>query len=155
MPYLIDGNNLMHALLDAGDDLGRLALCSKLHQLLPADESVHVVFDGPMPPPGLARQIRETGLTVTYCPDTPADDVILREIERSSAPKRLRVVSSDREIRKAARARRCQSLTSEEFAKTLVFPTDAASPTPIEPKEKHLGLTDDETDGWMEEFGLK
>jgi hypothetical protein len=155
MPYLVDGNNLMHAMLDAGDDVGRLALCCKLDAFLPPDEPIHVVFDGPAPPAGLARQIRGSGVAVTYCPDTPADDIILREIAHSSAPKRLHVVSSDREIRKAARARRCQSHTSEAFCTRLSrehSPPPSAGPS--EPEEKRHGLSDEQTEGWLEEFGL-
>ncbi|MCH2135103.1 MAG: NYN domain-containing protein [Phycisphaerales bacterium] len=52
-----------------------------------------------------------------------ADDLIEARIAASNAPRTLTVVSSDRRIIKAARKRRCRSLTSEAFLRTLV--TDA------------------------------
>jgi hypothetical protein len=154
MPYLIDGNNLLHAALEAGDDLGRLSLCEMLARNLPDREDVHIVFDGPRPPAGLARQIAATGLTVTYSPDAPADDLICREIRRTSAPRRLRVVSTDREIRRAARSRRCLGTTSEAFLASLVRrPAPDPSP-PEEPPEKREGLPEGRSEDWMRAFGL-
>jgi hypothetical protein len=56
---------------------------------------------------------------VRYSAPHSADDVIIRLIERSSAPKRLIVVSSDRMILRAGRRRRCALLTSGAFLAQL------------------------------------
>ena len=49
-----------------------------------------------------------------------ADDLIAELVEKSTTPKRLTVVSSDHAILKAARRRKCATLTSEEFLQHLV-----------------------------------
>ncbi len=52
-------------------------------------------------------------------PHESADDVIVRMIAHSSAPRRLTVVSSDNEILRAVRKRRCPTLTAEVFLENL------------------------------------
>jgi hypothetical protein len=158
MPYLIDGNNLMHALADAGPQVGREALCRLLKPLLAQGETAHVVFDGAEPPPGVAAQIEQTGVRVTYAAEQTADEVILKWIAQDTAPKRLTVVSTDKEIRRAAERRRCKAVTSQEFAKKLLR-IDAAQrrPKPVRSPEsgaKQKGLSEQETRRWLREFGL-
>ena len=155
MPYLIDGNNLIYALADAGRQVGRGGLC-KLLALLPARESVTVVFDGPPPPEPMARQIEQTGITVQYSSGRPADEAIIEHIGANSAPRRLAVVSTDREIRRSARRRRCKSVTSEDFAILLERLTQPpAHRSPSEPPEKTNGLGGKRVDEWMKEFGFE
>ena len=155
MPYLIDGNNLIYALADAGREVGRGGLCKLLAPLL-ARESVTVVFDGPPPPAPMARQIEQTGITVQYSSHRPADEAIIEHIQANSAPRRLAVVSTDREIRKSARRRRCKSVTSEDFAillEKLARPSTRRSPS--EPPEKTDGLGGKHVADWMKEFGFE
>ena len=158
MPYLIDGNNLSFALDEMGLAVGREGLCKLLTLLLPEDPKVHVVFDGPPPPAGHAQQIDLIGIQVTYAHPHSADDLILESIAADSAPRRLNVISSDREIRTAARRRRCPSTSSQDFARKLLALHRAArqpEPTPdTEPTEKQTGLTDEQTRQWLDEFGL-
>ena len=156
MPYLIDGNNLIHAFAAIVDDVGRLGLCERLARLAETGHRVTVVFDGPRGPAGLAAQIDRLGLNVQYCPDGPADDVIIAYLKSDSAPRRLTVVSSDREIRKSARARRCTDITSEAFAQWLteLLSASPGRPGPREPSEKRDGLSPDQTQEWLNEFGL-
>ena len=155
MPYLIDGNNLIYALADAGRQVGRSGLCNLLMPLLTGG-TVTTVFDGPPPPGQMVRQIEQTGITVKYSSDRPADEVIIEHIQANSAPRRLTVVSTDREIRQAARRRRCQSVTSQDFA--ILLEKLAQAPTqrsPSEPPEKTDGLGGKHVDGWMKEFGFE
>jgi hypothetical protein len=51
--------------------------------------------------------------------DRTADDVIAQIIRRSSSPRRLTVISSDRAVLREARRRRCGTLRSEEFLEQL------------------------------------
>ena len=157
MPFLIDGNNLMHAMAAAGKDVGREGLCRLLAPLVTAGQPVHTVFDGPAPPAGVANQIATTGVEVEFSLGRPADKLILKAIAADSAPKRLTVVSTDREIRAAARKRRCKGITSEAFAADLMQlnvapPRDSG---PAEPHEKRHGLTPDQTRHWLREFGFE
>lgn len=153
MPVLIDGNNLIFAL---SDSVGRSGLCDKLSPLLEKEPQICVVFDGPPPPGGLASQIEETGIEVRYSAGRTADEVIMELISAHTAPRRLTVVSSDREIRKAARRRRCVVLTSPQFARQL---QQEEHPRPLppshEPKEKQRGLTGQQSREWLKEFGLE
>ncbi len=154
-PYLIDGNNLIFALADTGRQVGRAGLCKLLIPLLDRG-SVTTVFDGPPPPGAMAKQIELTGVTVHYSSGRTADEVIIEQIQANSAPRRLTVVSTDREIRQAARRRRCISVKSEDFA-ILLNKLAEAPPrrTQSEPREKIDGLNGKHVEEWMKEFGYE
>lgn len=159
MPYLVDGNNLMHALAAAGHDVGREGLCRLLVPLVQQGQRVRVIYDGAPPPEGLAAQIAQTGVEVLYSGRASADDLLVREMHADSAPRLLTVVTSDREVRRAAEKRRCKLIGSEEFARKLLN-IDAAlrarkAGRPIEPKQKHKGLSSREVDFWLREFGFE
>lgn len=152
MPYLIDGNNLMHAV---GADVGRTGLCKLLGPLVEAGQRVCVVFDGSSPPPGMAQQIDDTSIEAYYSGKRTADEVICERIAADSAPRRLVVVSSDRQIRAAAHRRRCVRLTSAEFAASLERLVEARHRRhQTEPVEKRLGLSEEQLEEWLREFGL-
>ncbi len=159
MPYLIDGNNLMPALADAGPDLGRESLCRMLQPLLQQGGLVRVVFDGSAPPAGLAAQIEQTGVKAIYAGQQTADAVILKWIAQDTAPKLLTVVSTDKEIRRAAERRRCKAVTSQEFALKLIHINAALqkpkTPRSAESKGKQKGLSEQETRRWLKEFGFE
>lgn len=155
MPFLIDGNNLIHALAEVDRSVERLGLCMMLRPLIDRGERVEVVFDGPAPPKGLSEQIDQTGAIVRYSPAAPADEDIIGTLRAHSAPRRLVVVSSDREIRTAARARRCRWSSAEDFARKLVDLQHAPRPAePAEPRAKQAGLDDEQRKFWYRQFGL-
>ncbi|MCE5327793.1 MAG: NYN domain-containing protein [Planctomycetaceae bacterium] len=153
MPFLIDANNLMHALASAGVLVGREGL-AKLLAPLALKDRVHVVFDGARPPLHVAQQIDAAGVQSTFCPAGPADAMIIKAIALDSAPRRLTVVSTDHEIRAAAHHRRCIVITSEDFAAALVHSGTPAAAEEDEPQEKTKGLTQAQTRAWLKEFGL-
>jgi len=158
MPYLIDGNNLIFALAEVGPEVNRVGLCELLAGLVTAGQKVRVVFDGPPPAPPGGQRIAETGVTATFCPAGPADSEIIAAIESDSAPRLLTVVSSDRQIRRAAAKRKCVSVTSEEFARRLSQMLRVAGEPAGgggEPHEKRNGLTADDIRRWLDEFGLE
>jgi len=158
MPHLIDGNNLMHALAGAGIDVNRSALCRLLSVLSSGGERVCVVFDGPPPSPYAPASADHTGVEVDYAPGRSADDIVIEHVNASSAPRRLTVVSTDLEIRRAGRRRRCKVITSEEFAQTLLSMVRSAAqpsrPAAREPREKREGIDGRQARSWLEEFGL-
>jgi predicted RNA-binding protein with PIN domain len=157
MPYLIDGNNLMHAAAERGLPADRLGLCEVLAELLlRAGERVAVIFDGPEPSASEARAIDRTGIEVAYSGHKAADRLILAAIGADTAPRRLTVVSTDREIRSAARKRRCRCVTSEDFAVELRRSRNGDPPSDksSEPDEKRQGLSEEQTRKWLEEFGF-
>jgi hypothetical protein len=156
MPLLLDGNNVLHALAGEGLDATRLALCNYLRETFANRDDVHVVFDGPSRGGPRAQDFIPHGIRLTYSGGTPADQLVIRAIEVDSAPRRLTVVSTDRQIRAAARRRRCASLTSEEFSERLRTEIERPSPAaPPEPPEKREGLSPEQTESWLEEFGIE
>lgn len=154
MPFLIDGNNLFHALRKAGIDAGRGKICEMLAPLAVGKETVTVVFDGRRPRGwGVPEDTRQR-VEILFSDAATADDLILDRIEDNTAPKRLVVVSTDRRIRQAARRRRCRIVLSEDFIALLLAASEPAPPRPREPGEKYRGLTEEESQRWLEEFGL-
>jgi hypothetical protein len=157
MPWLVDGNNLLHALTDLEPEAGRMRLC-RLLALLPEPSRLCVVFDGPAPPGRLAEQFSGTGIEVIFSGPKEADEIIMDRITANTAPRRLNVVSTDREIRKAARRRRCRDIRSDEFARRLVHRERRLASGPehaAEPRQKREGLSPEETKRWLREFGLQ
>ncbi len=110
MPLLIDGYNLLYATGIVGRGSGpgglersRLALLNFLaHSLDPADlPHTTVVFDAHDAPAGLPRTVGHGGLNVRYAAGYESADALIAELIRAeSAPRRLVVVSSDREIQR-------------------------------------------------------
>ena len=84
-----------------------------------------------------------------------ADDVIIKMINKSSGPRDLTVVSSDRAIRSAAKRRGCKVITSGTFVRSASdeLVRDKKKKR-LEPAEKQKGLSREETDQWLSEFGL-
>ncbi|MCK4275127.1 MAG: NYN domain-containing protein [Phycisphaerae bacterium] len=154
VPYLIDGNNLLYALKAAGLELGRAGLCSLLAMLTARSERVSVIFDGPAAPGPPDSHTGE--IDVAYSYGRSADELITQRIAADTAPRRLSVVSTDRQIRRAARRRRCKIVRSEDFAKLLIRLAEAPPKAPpAEPPEKRRGLSPGEADKWLKEFGLE
>ncbi|UCF15378.1 MAG: NYN domain-containing protein [Phycisphaerales bacterium] len=85
---------------------------------------------------------------------TDTDTVIEDKISVSTAPKRLTIVSSDRRLQKAARARKATSIKAEVFWADLQKQLSQKRATK-EPAAKHRGLSTGETKKWLEYFGLE
>ncbi|MFQ5885843.1 MAG: hypothetical protein ACE5II_01270, partial [Anaerolineae bacterium] len=64
-------------------------------------------------------------------------------------PKGLTIVSSDREVRRAARARRAKMMTAQRFARMLSRPEGLPF---TEPTVKEKGLSSSEVKEWMAIF---
>ncbi len=160
VPVVIDGNNLLHA-ARAAEALsplliGRSMLCDALGRWAEkCNERVCVVFDGPAPNAALARQIGHRAVDVRYSGvGVQADAVVAQIVEADSAARRLVVVSSDRAVIHAAKRRRARPVRSEDF--WVKVRADLARPPPraAEPREKEAGLSPDDAQQWLDEFGL-
>jgi predicted RNA-binding protein with PIN domain len=127
MAYLIDGYNLMHAMVDVRprlrpDELQRLRqrflndLARRLGPL--AASQTTVVFDASRAPASGTKAGRHQGMTIRFAPD--ADDWIESALDARGSPKPgWVVVSSDRRIREAARRKRVASQTTDQFLNGL------------------------------------
>jgi predicted RNA-binding protein with PIN domain len=164
---IIDGYNLMHAWGLARKrygpgDLERLRE-RFLHQLanrLAEDDRSRttVVFDAGSEAPSdiPTEQTYKTMRIVFARRDDDADARIERLVKEHSAPRQIRVVSSDRRLQSAARRRKGQFVSSEQFLLELENhpPPENAAETSQELKSKSTGeLTESEIAEWLELFG--
>lgn len=135
MPYLIDANNLAHALFRAGQ-AGKLELLEeenfdqRLIEIIKKwisrysrdnkKKRVTLVFEGT---DTMGDKIIEENLTIIRAPRDDyyksADDKIIELIENEDKPEQLVVISDDREILQAAEEAGCQIKKASYFAKIL------------------------------------
>ena len=159
MPYFFDGYNLYHALRKVSEEFQSLTphlMCELIAQdMAHLRDKASVVFDG-HPLRGQFDEGMTIGaVTIVHSrSESDADTVLENMIQKNTAPRHLTVVSSDHRIKKAARRRRAQSLTSqdyiEEFFKRLAKPPRQ----PNEPREKQRGVGPGKLNEWLDLFGL-
>jgi uncharacterized protein len=164
MATLIDGYNLMHAAGMLGRNRGpgslqraRAALFRFLAAALPEPErnATTVVFDAPAASPGLPGDEEFQGIRVRYAVGYDSADSLMAElIRKDPAPRRLVVVSGDREVQRSARRRRAAAIDSERWVEQLrrqrQNPTDTESDADHKPTAP---MTEAEIDAWIDAFG--
>ncbi len=149
---VIDGHNLIGQMLeislsDPHDEEKLVARLEEYHR--ERGRPIIVVFDpGQGPPP--AKRLQGKGIKVLFAPPgSKADTLIINLLKKSPSPKGLTVVSSDREVRRAARARRAKMITAQRFARMLSRPKRLPF---TEPTIKEEGLSSSEVKEWMAIF---
>lgn len=154
MPLFIDCYNLLHAPMPPSlAGLDEDGLCRLLAQSPWAGDRIVVVCDG-MIKPGLAATSPVAQVELIYSgPQKSADDVIIELTAAYSAPRRLYVVTDDREIRKAVKRRRAQALSTGAFIRALATAKPPGSgATPI--ARHRAALPPGEVNHWLKEFGI-
>ena len=126
---LIDGYNLMHAagiakrVARPGElERWRHRLVKRVSQNLnPAERAATIiVFDAKEAPDIGGREQLVEGVFVRYpAPGHEADELLEEMISEHGSPQRLRVVSSDHRVQKAARRRHARFLDSDKFLDEL------------------------------------
>jgi len=117
-------------------------------------QSGEIIFDGTGPPDKSGFD-GISNLEVFFAGSgTDADTVIEGKITANSAPKRLTIVSSDRRLRKAARARKATSIKSEVFWNNMQKQLSRRK-VAKEPTAKRRGLSESETRQWLDIFGIE
>ena len=158
MPHIVDGYNLLRVVQKQDERLAELAevgLCRMLQAyLFKVRDHGHVVFDG-VGPPDKSDLGEFDNLEVYFSgPNVEADEMIEEKIIDNTAPKSLVVVSSDRQIRAAAKRRKAISVRSDAFWLHIVDSMEYhAAPMP-EPPEKRKGVSEGETEQWLDYFGI-
>jgi len=151
MALLIDGYNVLHAEMPpplAGLELA--GLCRALARTRWVDGPIVVVCDGSPSPLGLTESPVPAVSLIFSGPSRTADEAIIERIERDSAPRRLRVVSSDHEIRQAARRRQARSQTSEKFLHALGRELTSAAKRELGPDKPGPGdVSAEEVQRWI------
>ncbi len=130
---IIDGNNLLHAMHAHAPipNVGRETLVRLIERwATPRSERVTLVFDGPVPRGGLARQMRSKRMAVRFSAPLTADDVIVELVKTAVYPTALRIVTGDNAIRLEASYRRCVCTGDAEFVRELFARTDKSAGNP-------------------------
>ena len=155
MPLVIDTYNVLHVTgvlppeLAVGEPEGLARLIAVSRH---AAEVVWLVCDGV--PRGAARVGRI--LIEGAGPGRSADDHIMSFLDRTSAPRQVTVVTSDRAIQRHARSRGAQCIKSEEFLAALAQDAARTRPRrglPPDPR-RSVPLGEREVIGWMRLFGV-
>ena len=156
--HIIDGYNLLRTVekvSEHSESINDVRLCHVLGRYLRAiGRTGEIVFDGIGPP---EKSVFDNigGLDVFFSGRaSDADTVIEDKIMASTAPRELIVVSSDRRLRDAARARRAKSVKAEVFWTDLQKQLSRKK-SPREPSAKQLGLSEGETEEWLRLFGIE
>jgi hypothetical protein len=131
MSLIVDTYNVLHTVGVLPPEIAgvdRAGLAELIGRSRYRHQRVTLVCDG------VAREDaprgRIGGVSFRYAgADRTADDVIAQIIRRSSSPRRLTVVSSDRAVLREARRRRCNLLRSEEFLEHLAKDHETPKPS--------------------------
>lgn len=155
---IIDGDNLLWALRqkpEERDITTELELCRALSRYFAlTGEPGQVVFDGAGPADRSDFDQIANPEIIFAGFNRDADSVIEERLKANTSPRRVTVVSSDRRLRKAAALRKAAGMKSEDFWELVRRELKRGRPRKPEPQEKREGLSEGETDQWMEAFGL-
>ena len=159
MAIIVDGYNVLHTsrwLRSAWKGVDRSGLCRLLGTLARhTGEKITVVFDAMPSEPNLGPTKASNIEVIFSGHGRTADDVIIQMVNNSTGPRDLTVVSSDRQIKAAARRRGCKTQGAGEFVKASSEELARSKHEKTrEPGQKEKGLTRQETDKWLSEFGI-
>jgi len=149
VPLLIDGHNLIGQMpdLQLTDPDDEMKLISRLRAYCARSRKrATVVFDSGLPG-GRSPQLSRGELEVVFASAGRTADGILKErIQHSRDPRGLIVISSDRDVARAARRRGARVEPSGAFAARLSARPESRQPL------KPGGLSPDEIDEWLKIF---
>ena len=156
--FFIDGHNLLHSVqkdVPNSGPIGDGKLCRIIGSYLKlTGQNGEIIFDG-IGPPDKSGFDDISNLEVFFAGlGTDTDTGIEDKISLNTAPRRLRVVSSDRRLRKAARARKAISIKSEVFWNNMQKQLSRRK-VAKEPTAKRRGLSESETRQWLDIFGIE
>jgi predicted RNA-binding protein with PIN domain len=155
---IIDGDNLLWALrqtLEEREITTEIEMCRVLSRYFASTgDPGQVVFDGAGPADRSEFDTIVNPEIIFAGFSRDADSVIEERLKANTSPRRVTVVSSDRRLRKAAAARKAAAVKSEDFWEQVRRELGRKKPRVKEPQAKREGLSESETDRWMEAFGL-
>lgn len=149
---ILDAYNVLHCTHELPDRhalMNVAGLCRLIETSRWSRERAIVVCDG-SPKPNEGDYAGPVELTYSGR-STDADSVIEALIEDADNPGHTTVVSNDRRIIRAARRRKCRTLTSERFLRLLIAQPAGKAAGRAGP-EKPQGV--DDADAWMAEFDI-
>jgi len=174
MHYLIDGHNLIGQMPDITlsdpDDEARLVLVLRRWAAISRKRRITVIFDGGLPG-GEATNLSKGRVRAFFASlDRTADDLLIGRVRRAVNPAAYTLVSSDRFVRAAAKARGMPHINSAEFARvvretleTRAYGSRSANSTNKRARQNQRWkdnseeddpfISREEVDEWLELFG--
>ncbi|MDD4888547.1 MAG: NYN domain-containing protein [Phycisphaerae bacterium] len=158
---IIDCNNLWYAAMIQGEPLNGISRTELVRVLdiyaRRSGQQIVAVLDGHRPRGAAASAEDYGGCRRVYAESRPADDVIAALVAESSEPRRLTVVSSDRDLIRAVRKRRVRVIESPVFAARMEgWLNRPVSRGGAEPASKRFGLggSGHSINQWLRYFDL-
>jgi predicted RNA-binding protein with PIN domain len=155
MRYLIDGYNLLHALLGPPAssqrlEPARMRLLDRLCELPRVQpDALVIVFDALRSPAGIPARDTYRGITLHFPRKQTADDFIEDLIRLDPQPQTLTVVSNDHRLQVAARRRSCAYLGCLDWVEAMKQPVPTERRTE-KPEKPESGAEDER---WLKVFG--
>ncbi len=159
MRYLIDGHNLIGQLseIDLADPDDEAKLVLRLRQWVASGRKreVTVIFDHGLPG-GRWRAMSNKHLKAIFASqDKTADELLIRRINQAQDPKAYTLISSDRQVLRAAKRRRMPYISAETFAKQLEkteYSQDGSKEEQSIAEGKPEDLSEEEIAEWLSIF---
>lgn len=157
MPFIIDGYNVLRAIEKLSEEfepISDLRMCQQISRFLKSlSEKGEIVFDGIGPPQKAGFNYLGDLEVIFSGTNTDADTVIEQKIAASTDPRRLVIVSSDRQIRLAARSKKADVIKSVDFWREVQKQLSRKRGIK-EPDGKRKGINEAETERWMDIFDI-
>lgn len=150
MPYLVDGNNLAHALGLTTKGLADRDACARMVAEFCRTRGAQatIVFDGP-PPEGAKSVGQMHKVRIFFSQARSADETMLRMLSDSKTPQDFTIVTSDKSLGDKARHRGATLERAHEFARRLDRPARRKGTA----GEKQVAReTPDQIDAWLSVF---
>lgn len=161
MILLIDAFNLIYKFPELEEQMhrgelvqarrGLLALLLRFKAAWKKPLAFHVFFDGKKKSGDETRRETVSGLETYFSADLSADHLIKEFVNRAASTGEIMVVTSDKDILHHVKKHRCQTRTSEEFAK-WVEETLEPLPEVTPEKDPSAKLSAAEVDEWLQMF---
>jgi uncharacterized protein len=150
MPYLVDGNNLAHALGLSHGGLADRESCASMVGTFCRLQGAQatIVFDGPAPP-GSAAVRNGSRVRVIFSEGRSADEILLRFLTASRTPRDFTLVTSDKSLGDKGRHRGATLERAHEFAQRLRRHSTSGSAPSEKPGRPE---TPDEIEAWLAIF---
>ncbi len=150
MPYLVDGNNLAHALGFSNGAQADRESCARTVGVFCRVQGAQatVIFDGPAPA-GSRGAGQTDRMRIVFSEAKSADDLILQLLAGSTTARDFTVITSDKSLGDKARHMGARVEKAHEFARRLDRPSKAVGPRSEKPALKE---TSEQIDAWLAVF---
>ncbi|HJZ46279.1 MAG TPA: NYN domain-containing protein [Roseiflexaceae bacterium] len=154
MPVLIDGHNLIGQIpgmsLADPDDEGDLVMLLRRYTTARRGRKVIVVFDHGVY--GHPQRLDGYGVTCYFARSPQDADVqLIKRIRALKHPRDWTLITSDRQVARAAEERGVRVISSHEFARQLT--TSAGRPAASQEERRDARLSEAEIEEWLRLFG--